>query len=117
MQPNDREQPLTALQPQQEDKTLDVSSENPETITRKIVTCDKVSQNSVARLTRKTTSAQPSTKKVQEPQLKVYLPRRIFCESLLRKCTSNPAFPSLVLFIYEAGFARDGRINFCNKKT
>jgi len=54
--------------------------------------------------------------KVQEPQLTDYLPRRTFWESLLRKCTRNPAFLSLVLFIDEVGFARDGRINFCNKK-
>jgi hypothetical protein len=50
------------LEPQQEDKTLEIGSENPETITRRIVACDKVSQNSEARLTRKTTLALPSTK-------------------------------------------------------
>jgi len=62
MQPNDREQPRTMLQPQQVDKTLNVVSENPETITR-IVTCDEVSQNSVASLTRETPLGLPSTKK------------------------------------------------------
>jgi len=118
MQPNDHEQPRTVLQPQQEDKNLDVGSENPKTITRRLVTCDEFSQNSVASLTRKTTLALPSTKKkVQEPQLTDYLPRRIFCESLLRKCASNSAFPSFVLFIGETGFTRDGRINFCNQNT
>ena len=117
MQPNGREQPRSVLQPQQEDKTLDVGSENLETITRRIVTCDKVSQNRVVRLTRKTGLALPSTKKAQEPQLTDYLPRRIFCEWLLRKCSSNPAFPSFVLFINELGFSRDGRINFRNQHT
>jgi hypothetical protein len=63
MQPNDREQPRTVLQPQQEEKFLDVGSENPETIARRIVTCDEISQNSVRKSYTQKVLALPSTKK------------------------------------------------------
>jgi hypothetical protein len=43
-----------------------------------------------------------------------YLPRRTFCEWLLRKCDGNPAFPPFILFIDGAGFSRHGIISFHN---
>jgi hypothetical protein len=37
-----------------------------------------------------------------------------FCQWLLQQHVISPGFPSLILFMDEARFARDGIINFCN---
>jgi hypothetical protein len=37
-----------------------------------------------------------------------------FCQWLLQQHAVNPGFPSLMLFVDEAGFTWDGIINFCN---
>lgn len=99
---------------QREERILETVEENPSISTRRIAAMERVSHMTVHRILRSNLLYPYHLQRVQALNPEDAVPRMRFCEWFTRKCIRNPLFHSSVLFTDEAGFNRDGIINFHN---
>lgn len=99
---------------QREERILQIVEANPESSTRRIGRMERVSHMTVQRILHDNLLYPYHLQRVQALSVEDYAPRLRFCTWFLNKCNLNHSFHSSVLFTDEAGFTRDGIINFHN---
>lgn len=110
----DRGRPRTTRTLDLEERVLDRVEENPGDSTRRIALTEDVDHVTVWRVLRTQQLYPYHLQKVQGLSENDFEPRRAFCTWLLEACAANPLFLPSVLFTDEAGFTRNGIVNFHN---
>ena len=106
--------PRTVRTPALEERVLQRVDEEPGTSTRRIALAEHVSRNSVWRILHVGLLRPYHLQRVQALGDNDYPARVEFCRWLQQTCAANPDFLRNVLFTDEAGFTRDGIVNFHN---
>ena len=104
--------PRTVSTPQVEERVLQSVDENPGTSTRRIAAAENVSQTTVWRILREQQLYPYHVQRVQALGENDFQPRVAFSQWILTKCGEDPQFLCNILFTDEAGFTRDGVVNF-----
>lgn len=112
---NDRGRPRSERTPEVEEAVLLEVERNPAVSTREIANHLETSRSTVWRVLSEQLLHPYHVQRVQALSPATdYGPRVNFCRWFLRKCADDVNFGSMILFTDEAGFRRDGIVNFRN---
>lgn len=104
----------TTRTPEAEERVLEEVAANPGSSTRRIALQENVPKSIVCEILHEQLLHPYHLQRVQPLKPQDLQPRVQFCEWMQRKCRQNRSFLRRVLFTDEAGFTRDGIINFHN---
>lgn len=113
-QTGDRGRPRSRRTLDLEERVLAHIDENPQDSTRKMALSENVDHMTVWRILRSQQLYPYHVQRVQALSEIDYAPRRRFCNEMLHKIVNYPNFLSNILYTDEAGFNRNGIINFHN---
>lgn len=106
--------PRSTRNPEAEERVLDLVAVSPEISTRKIALRENVPKSSVQEILQEQLLKPYHLQRVQALKPQDFQPRAQFCEWMQMKCRQNGEFLQKILFTDEAGFTRDGIVNFHN---
>lgn len=110
----DRGRPRTTRTPDLEQRVLEHVEENPGTSVRRISAVEGVAKSVVWNILHEQLLYPYHVQRVQALQPHDRPGRMQFCQWFLQMCAHDPHFTAKVLFTDEAGFTRDGIVNFHN---
>lgn len=107
--------PRSVRTPEMEERVLNLLEERPSTSVRRLAAAEGVSHSLVWGVLHEQLLYPYHVQRVQALRPEDHLSRLRFCQWLLQKCAVDPLFSSTILFTDEAGFTRDGVVNFHNQ--
>lgn len=111
---NDTGRSRTTRTPQAEERVLECVAANPGISTRRIALQEGIPKSTTWEILHEQLLYPYHIQRVQALKPQDLLPRAQFCEWMQRKCHQDRFFLNKVLFTDEAGFTREGIVNFHN---
>lgn len=110
----DRGRTRSLRTPDMEERILRRVEEDPRTSVRRIAAAEGINHRLVWSILHEQSLYPYHIQRVQALRPPDYQARLVFCQWFLRKCVEDPHFIENILFTDEAGFTKNGIVNFHN---